>query len=184
MDTIKKEETFHFVGKQIRAAKVLCIDNNNANRGIIPLYEALRIAEDSGLDLVQMNNGNKGSPPTCKIMNYGKFKYEQSKKDKEAAKKQRESEVKTKEIKFRPSTDINDLRVKAKHAEKFLNEGHRVKVSLVFKGREISHQDLGRETFNVFVDLLPDADFLSAPSFENKEMSVILIKGNGVSKTG
>lgn len=175
----------HVVNRSIRAPKVLCIDKDNVNLGVISTYEALKLAEDNGLDLVQVNWNGK-EPPTCKILNYGKFKYEASKKQKLAAKHQRESEIKVKEIKFRPATDLNDLRVKAKHAEDFLNEGFRVKVCLVFKGREISHQNFGMETFDIFISLLPGAQFLNKPSMEGKEMSVILFKksDSSMDKTG
>lgn len=183
MSTLKDNN--HYVGRQIRAPKVLCIDKDNVNRGVISTYEALRLAEESGLDLVQINNGGKeASVPTCKIINYGKFKYEITKKQKAAAKKQRESEIKTKEIKFRPTTDLNDLKIKAKHAQEFLDEGHRVKVSLLFKGRETTHQEYGIDTLNTFLDLLPEADLLNKPSLENKEMSVLLVKRSSESKTG
>lgn len=187
MDQNNNKKSFdkdhHFVGRQIRAQKVLCIDNNNVNHGVISISEALKLAKECDLDLVQINHVEYGVTPTCKIINYSKFKYEISKKQKLAARKQREAEVKIKEIKFRPSTDMNDLRIKAKHAESFLNEGFKVKISLHFKGREISHQNIAIETFNTFISLLPDAQILNKPSMEGKEMSVLIYKKD-MDKTG
>ncbi len=175
-NSIKNNQVEQIVGRAIRSPKVLCIDSEGKNLGVISTYDAIRLAEDNGLDLVQMNFGAKGSYPTCKIMNYGKFKYETTKKQKEAAKKQRQAEVKTKEIKFRPNTSTNDLQIKAKHAEDFLNEGHRVKVSLVCKGREMSHQDIAYDTFQIFLEMLSNITILNNPSFEGKEMSALICK--------
>jgi translation initiation factor IF-3 len=172
----KSSEKTALVGHQIRASKVMVVDADGTNIGVISTGEALRMAEESGLDLVQVSGGGKDRAPTCKIMNYSKFKYEASKKQKAAVKKQRENEIKTKEIKFRPTTDINDLQVKAKHAEEFLNEGFRLRVACVFKGRENSHQSVGAETFNKFLNLITNAQYLSNPTMESREMSVILVK--------
>src|SRR5690554_4765412 len=100
------------------------------------------MALDAGLDLVQVSSGGRNSSPTCKILDYGKYKYQQSKNEKAAAKKQRENSVKIKEIKFRPTTDINDLRTKASKVQEFLNDGDKVKITIAFRGREVSHKEI------------------------------------------
>lgn len=164
----------HFVGRQIRAHRVLCINHNNENCGVIPISDALKMAEDNGLDLVQINNDVKN--PTCKILDYNKFRYDLSKKEKLAKKKQRESIIKIKEIKFRPTTDENDLRIKAKHAREFLDDGNKVKITIVFRGREMSYRDIGMDTLNKFIDMIEVAQFEHDPSMNGRNLSAILSK--------
>lgn len=166
----------YLVGHQIRSPKVTCIDHNNQNLGLIPTYQALKIAEENNLDLVQVNNGDKNVFPTCKILNYGKFKYELSKNKKAAAKKQKESEIKIKEIKFRPTTDLNDLKLKAKHAEDFIKDNYKVKISMVFKGREVSHQEIAMETFNTFISFVSNVKISGTPSMEGKNFIAMIEK--------
>lgn len=166
----------YLIGHQIRSPKVICIDHNNQNLGIMPTYQALRLAEENNLDLVQVNNGGKNVFPTCKILNYGKFKYELSKNKKAANKKQKESEIKLKEIKFRPTTDLNDLKLKAKHAEEFIKENCKVKVSMVFRGREVSHQEIAMDTFNTFLSYIENAKISGTPSMEGKNFIAMIEK--------
>lgn len=161
----------YFVGRQIRAAKVLCIDNENINRGVIPIKDALQIAESNGLDLVQISD--KDEIPTCKILNYSKFKFDLSKKEKESRKKQRESIIKIKEIKFRPATDENDLKIKARQAREFLEEGHKVKITIMFKGRELAYKDVGLATFNKFLELVP-AQSANPPLLNGRQLTAII----------
>lgn len=165
-----------FINYSIRAQKVLCIDHNNVNLGVISLSEALSLAQASGLDLVQVSPPSKDRAPTCKILDSGKYKYELSKKKKETDKKQRESIIKTKEIKFRPTTDLNDLKTKARKVEEFIEEGCRVKVTITFKGREISHQEVAFKTLREFMDLLPQLQTLGKPSLDRKDLSVFIGK--------
>jgi translation initiation factor IF-3 len=172
----RKPRDKHFVGRQIRANNVMCIDHENVNRGIIPLDEALEIAKSSGLDLVQVSPGSGDKVPTCRVIDYSKFKYEQSKKEKSAKKKQRENAIKVKEIKFRPVTGDHDLQVKAKQAQEFVDEGHRVKVTIVFRGREMSHQDVALETLRSFVSMIDGAILESTPSMTGRHMSAFIIK--------
>ncbi|HVI42753.1 MAG TPA: translation initiation factor IF-3, partial [Anaerovoracaceae bacterium] len=141
MSTFNKNQDRIIINHQIRGQKVFCINHENVNLGLIPLSQALNLAQEHGLDLVQVSAPSKDRAPTCKILDSGKYKYDLSKKKKEAEKKQREAIVKTKEIKFRPTTDLNDLKTKARKAEGFIEEGCRVKISITFKGREISHQE-------------------------------------------
>lgn len=162
------------IGRQIRSNKVRCIDKNNDNLGVIDTFEALRLAEECSMDLIQVSKDAHGIP-TCKILDYGKYKYDLSKKEKTAAKKQRESVSKVKEIKLRPSTDTNDLNIKISKAEQFLSAGHRVKITVVFKGRELSHKSLGFDTLNYFIDNLDgDIDVLNSPSMDGRILSALV----------
>lgn len=159
-----------FVGRQIRASQVLLINDQNENLGVVGLDIALQKAYDVGLDLVQVSFDN--NKPTCKIIDFGKFKYEQSKKEKLAKKKQREGEIRIKEIKFRPTTDLNDLKIKAKKAKDFLLDGDKVKVTIVFRGRELSHKEVADDTLKSFLSFLPEADIISEPLLNGKNLSV------------
>lgn len=169
-------EVRYFINKQIRANQVLCIDHTGTNRGVISFSEALKIAEQNNLDLVQIGFASNGKLPTCKILDFGKFKFEQSKKEKQAKKKQRDSIIELKEIKFRPSTAENDLKTKAKQAQDFLSNGDKVKISVMFHGRELSHQSVGIDTLNKFLALIPNGQQEKAPSLTGKDLVVILEK--------
>jgi len=109
--------------------------------GILSIEDALRVAEEKGLDLVQVSA--QSSPPVCRIMDYDKFRYEQIRRKKESRKKQKTVELK--EVKFRPNIEENDYQVKLRHAKEFLADGNKVKATLVFRGREMSHKELGRQ---------------------------------------
>lgn len=162
----------------IRAKKVLCIDKDNNNLGVMNFSEALSLANQDELDLMQISI--KDNLPTCKILNYSKFKYEQSKKQKEVAKKQRESTAKIKEIKLRPSTSENDLRIKANKVSGFLDEGNKVKITVTFKGREISHKNLGIQTLNVFMAMLSNITIIDQLSSEGKMLSLTCFRKKNV----
>lgn len=167
----------YFINRQIRSPKVLLIDSENKNRGVVPIYDALNAALEVGLDLVQINAPNaQNNVPTCKILDFGKFKYEQSKKEKAAKKKQKESIIKIKEIKFRPNTDDNDLKTKARQAQEFLNEGCQIKISIVFKGREINYVDIGKDTLRYFMELVPEMTLISEPIVTGKQLTVTVAK--------
>lgn len=171
----KKEES-HYVGNNIRAKEVRCIDTDGAHN-ILPRSKAIELADKQGLDLVQISKGNDDIP-TCKIIDYSKFKYEISKKEKAAKKKQRENAVKIKEIKFRPSTGDHDLQTKAKHAQEFLDEGNKLKVTIIFRGREMAYKNVARETLDKFVGFIDNAVFESDPSMSGRFLSVMVVKGN------
>lgn len=170
----RKQEEKHFVNSRIRAREVRCIDDEG-NHNIMDTAKAIVLAEQRQLDLVQISTG-RDEIPTCKIMDYSKFKYEQSKKEKAAKKKQRENSVKIKEIKFRPSTGDHDLQTKAKHAQEFLNEGNKLKVTVVFRGRELAYKDIGKETLDKFIGFLNQASYECAPSMSGRFMSAMIIK--------
>jgi translation initiation factor IF-3 len=161
-----------YYNRGIRAAEVRCIDADNNNIGVISINDALAKASECGLDLVQISHGSEGIP-ICRIVDYGKYKYELSKNQKESAKKQRESIVKLKEIKLRPTTDINDLRVKALKAEEILKEGNRVKISIIFRGREITHKEVGWETLKKFTEMISELNLTGEPSMQGRVLTVI-----------
>ncbi|WP_058526857.1 MULTISPECIES: translation initiation factor IF-3 [Legionella] len=137
--TNKRDNDRARVNEQINVPEVRLIDADGNQAGIISTREALRAAEESGLDLVEISPTAK--PPVCRIMDYGKFLFELSKKQAEARKKQKQIQVK--ELKFRPTTEDGDYQVKLRNLIRFLNHGDKVKVTLRFRGREMAHQDIG-----------------------------------------
>jgi len=142
--------------------------------GVIPLYEALAMAEEAGLDLVEMAAGS--NPPVCKIIDYGKFRYDQTKKEMESKKAQHQ--VKVKEIKIKPNIDDHDLDTKTKHARKFLSEGDKVKITCTFRGREIVRPERGRQHIEKICELLEDLGTVeSPPKLLGKMLSVVLAPG-------
>lgn len=129
------------INSRIRVPEVRLVGTDGEQLGVVSTRDALRRAEEADLDLVEV--APQAKPPVCKMLDYGKFKYEQEKKAKEDAKKQRANRVETKEIQLRPVTDQNDLEVKLKRAEGFLNDGNKVKFVVKFRGREMAHKDQG-----------------------------------------
>ncbi len=129
------------INDRIRAPEIRLIGAEGENIGLVTPHARCELAQEAGLDLVEISPN--AAPPVCKIMDFGKFKYEQQKKEAEAKKKQKIIEIK--EIKFRPGTDIHDYEVKMRSVVKFLEDGDKVKVTLRFRGREMAHMDLGRE---------------------------------------
>jgi translation initiation factor IF-3 len=128
------------INDEIRAREVRLVGEEGEQLGILQLRDAQRIAMEKALDLVEIAPTAK--PPVCKIMDYGKFKYEQAKRDKEARKKQKVMEIK--EVKLRPNIEDHDFETKARNAQRFLTDGDKVKVTIMFRGREITHPDLGK----------------------------------------
>ncbi|KJS13969.1 MAG: translation initiation factor IF-3 [Peptococcaceae bacterium BRH_c8a] len=139
--------------------------------GVLPLREALRLAEEKQMDLVEV--APQAKPPVCRIMDYGKFRYEQSKKEKEAKKKQRVITVK--EVKLRPNIDDHDFDVKAKNAIRFLKDGDKVKATIMFRGRQIVHPELGRKLLiRLAGEVVELANVERTPKLEGKNMIMIL----------
>jgi translation initiation factor IF-3 len=139
--------------------------------GIVPIAEAQGLADEASLDLVEISP--QAEPPVCKVMDYGKFKFEEQKKRQAARKKQKQIQVK--EIKFRPGTDIGDYNVKLRNLTKFLTEGDKVKVTLRFRGREMAHQELGRDLLNrVEKDLAELGTVEQYPKMEGRQMVMVL----------
>jgi translation initiation factor IF-3 len=150
---------------------VRVIDANGQQAGIMSLGDALRLAETQGLDLVEVSPTAK--PPVCRIMDYGKFKYEQAKKAQEARKKQ--SVVSLKEIKMRPKTDEHDFDFKLKNVKRFLEDGAKTKITVVFRGREMAHPEFGRRVLDrVTAELKDLATIEQMPRMEGKTLSMIV----------
>lgn len=136
------------INRAIRVKEVRVIDPEGKQLGILPIFEALRVAANYELDLVEVSP--KSEPPVCRIMDYGKFKYQQQKKAHDAKKKQ--AVVHIKEVKMRPKTEEHDFQFKLRHIERFLKEGNKIKVTVVFRGRELAHPDLGRNVVNRIIE--------------------------------
>ena len=159
------------VNRRIRAREVRVIDPDGKQLGIMPLDDALNAAVGMDLDLVEV--ATKSDPPVCRIMDYGKFKYEQSKKSQESRKKQ--TVIHLKEIKLRPKTDKHDFQFKVRHMERFLKEGNKVKVSMIFRGREIMHPDIGEKILKRVIDFTKECGVVEqAPKREGRAMNMIL----------
>ena len=159
------------INSQIRAASIQLIDEQGQKLGVMTPKEALEIAEEKNLDLVMVSNNT--DIPVCKIMNYGKYKFEQAKKEKESKKKQKTVEIK--EIRITPGIEEHDFNFKAKNAKKFIQEGIKVRITVKFRGRELNYTKLGEATLNKFIEELSDvATAEKKPVLEGKNMFVIL----------
>jgi translation initiation factor IF-3 len=159
------------INEAIRAASVRCIDPEGEQLGILSLDEALRKAEGLGLDLVELQPN--AAPPVCKILDYGKYKYQAQKRASEARKKQKVIEVK--EIKLRPNIDSHDYDVKMRAVQKFLAAGDKVKITLRFRGREMAHVDLGSQLLaRVREDIDETAKIEAEPKMEGRQMVMVI----------
>jgi translation initiation factor IF-3 len=159
------------VNWEIRAPEVRVIDSEGKQLGILSVKEAIRIAEEQGLDLVEVAPG--AAPPVCRIMNYGKYKYQQSKRSQEAKKHQ--TVIQVKEVKIRPRTEEHDFQFKLRHVKRFLGEGDKVKITLLFRGREIAHPEFGRDMLNRILEEVKDQTVIEqAPRLEGRNMVMIL----------
>src|ERR1700686_1997546 len=159
------------INEEIRAREVQLIDKDGANKGVTEINAALAMAQEAGLDLVEI--APNSVPPVCKILDFGKYKYQAQKKPAEARKKQKVVEIK--EIKLRPMIDDHDYDVKMRSMRRFFEEGDKVKVTLRFRGREMAHQKLGYKLLDrVKVDTAPIAKIESEPRFEGRQMVMLL----------
>ena len=159
------------INEQIRDKEVRVIGENGEQLGIMSAKEAQKLAEDACVDLVKI--APTANPPVCRIVDYGKFKYEQMKRDKEAKKKQHVVEVK--EIRLSPNIDTNDLNTKMNAAKKFLTGGDRVKITLRFRGREMAHMQTSKHILDDFAEGLADAAVIEkAPKVEGRSMTMFL----------
>lgn len=155
----------------INVPEVRLIDEAGENVGVVSVREAMRMAEDAGLDLVEISP--HAAPPVAKILDYGKFKYEAQKKANEARKKQKTIDVK--EIKMRPNIDDHDYQVKMRSIQRFIDEGDKVKVTMRFRGREMVHQDLGLAVLNRVRDELEEIAKVEAhPKVEGRQMIMVI----------
>ena len=161
----------HQINEEIIDKEIRLIGNEGEQLGIMSAEEALKIAAEQDLDLVKIAPGS--NPPVCKIMDYGKYRFEQTKKEKDAKKNQRVIEIK--EIRMSPGIGDNDFNTKLKNGQKFLNDGNRVKVSVRFRGREMAHTDIGEVLLRNFAEKCADiANLDKAPKLEGRNMSMFL----------
>jgi translation initiation factor IF-3 len=164
-------ETGPRINDRIRAPEIRLIGADGENVGVVTPGRAMQLAEEAGLDLVEISPN--AVPPVCKIMDFGKFKYETQKKEAEARKKQKIIEIK--EVKFRPNTDTHDYEVKMRNVIRFLEDGDKVKVTLRFRGREMAHQDLGRVLLDrVAEDVKELGKIESMPRVEGRQMVMMI----------
>jgi translation initiation factor IF-3 len=160
------------INDKIRAPQVRLIDQDGGQVGVVPIMEALRRAQEAGFDLVEV--AAEAKPPVCKIQDYSKFLFELQKKERSA--KANAHKVDTKEVRLRPGTGDGDLEIKAKHAREFLAEGHKVSLQLRFRGREMSHKELGIEMIRKFAKMLEDcAKIEQEPRAEGRGMNALLV---------
>jgi translation initiation factor IF-3 len=168
------------INHQIRAQQVRVISSDGEQLGILEIEEALRQAGEEGLDLVEV--APNADPPVCRIMDYGQYKYQQSKRQHEAKKHQKI--IHLKEIKLRPKTEEHDFTFKLKHAMEFVEAGDKVKVTVMFRGREMSHQDLGHRLMEKFVASIGDMATVESPAkMEGRTLSMVLAPKKGQKAT-
>lgn len=169
----EKFEPDVMINEEIRSNQVRLLDETREMVGVVSMEEALRLAEEAGVDVICINP--EAEPPVCRLVEYSKYKYELEKATKVAKKKQREGRVEVKELKLRPNTDVHDYQVRLRAAEKFIAKGNKVKLSLQFRGREMEFQEIGRELFNRFMVDLGDAAAIEAgPNMTNRTMSMVI----------
>jgi len=164
----------HRINRRINVPQVRLIGSDGEQIGIVPTPDALRRAEEAGLDLVEISP--TAQPPVCRIMNYGKFQYEESKKRHAAKKKQKQIQIK--EVKFRPGTDPGDYQIKSRNLIRFLEEGNKAKITLRFRGREMAHQELGMEMLKRLEEDLKDHGMVEQfPRMEGRQMVMVVAPG-------
>lgn len=161
----------HRINERIRVPQVRLIDEEGTQHGIVPTFEALKMARERGLDLMEVSPN--AVPPVCKICDYGKFKYEKKKKDHEARRKQ--TVIKVKEVQLRPRTDEHDLEYKFKNIRTFLEDGDKAKITMMFRGREVTYVDQGHKMMKQLAEMVADIATVEAtPKLEGKKLIMIL----------
>ena len=159
------------INGQIRDKEVRVIAENGDQLGVMPVKEAMKLAQEAELDLVKI--APKAQPPVCKIIDYGKYRYELARKEKEAKKKQKTVEVK--EVRISPNIDTNDLNTKVNNAKKFIAKGNKVKVTLRFRGREMAHMQQSKHILDDFAEMLAEVAVVEKPAkLEGRSMSMLL----------
>jgi translation initiation factor IF-3 len=162
------------INRQIRSLKVRLIGATGEQVGIVSIQEAQARADEAGLDLVEI--APNATPPVCKVIDYGKYRYDQTKKEKENKKAQHQ--VKIKEIKLRPTTDDHDLETKLRHARDFLSKGNKVKISLMFRGREMAHPEIGSKLIDQVCETLSDVATAESPAkLFGRFLTIVLAPG-------
>ena len=174
MSNIANKDNYLFINEQIRAKEVLVIGPNGEQLGIRPIKDAITLASYAGFDLVLINpNAN---PQVCKIMDYSKFKYETKKKQKENMKRQRETSLEIKEYRLSVTIDVHDFNTRVVNSQKYLEKGHKIKVSIRFKGREMAHPELGKEVLLRFATALENVAVIEQkPLLEGRYITMILM---------
>jgi len=168
---LRKPEKRLRVNRAIRAREVRVVTEEGEQLGVLAIEDAVKAAEARGSDLIEV--APQADPPVCRIMDYGKFRFQQRKKERDSQKKSRQVEIKT--IRVRPNTDDHDLEVKAKHAEKFLLKGHKVKFNVIFRGPELRHKEIGRNQLLHFIEACKAvADVDQFPRMEVRNMTMVL----------
>ena len=161
----------HQINEEIRDSEIRLISATGEQLGIMSAAQAQHIADEQGLDLVKISP--QATPPVCKLMDYGKFRFEQAKREKEARKNQHVVEIK--EVRMSPGIDVGDFNTKLKNAQKFLSDGNRVKVSVRFRGREMAHTEIGRDLLTKFAEQCGEvANMEKAAKMEGRNMSIFL----------
>ena len=159
------------INGQIRDKEIRVIGENGDQLGVMPVKEAMKLAQEAELDLVKI--APKAQPPVCKIIDYGKYRYELARKEKEAKKKQKTVEVK--EVRISPNIDTNDLNTKVNNAKKFIAKGNKVKVTLRFRGREMAHMQQSKHILDDFAEMLAEVAVVEKPAkLEGRSMSMVL----------
>ena len=159
------------INGQLRDKEVRVIAENGDQLGVMPVKEAMKLAQEAELDLVKI--APKAQPPVCKIIDYGKYRYELARKEKEAKKKQKTVEVK--EVRISPNIDTNDLNTKVNNAKKFIAKGNKVKVTLRFRGREMAHMQQSKHILDDFAEMLAEVAVVEKPAkLEGRSMSMVL----------
>ncbi len=162
------------VNREIRAPKVRVISQTGEQVGVISIHEALAMAEEAGLDLVEIVPGSV--PPVCKIINYGKFRYDQTKREKESKKSRHV--IKVKEVKIKPNIDPHDLEIKLRHAREFISKGNKVKITCTFRGREMLHAEIGEKLIKKICEDFEDVATPEVPpKMLGRILSVVLAPG-------
>lgn len=171
---IANKEKDLFINEQIKASEVMVIGPNGEQLGIKSINDALTLATYAGFDLVLINpNGN---PPVCKVMDYNKYKYENKKRQKDNAKKQRESNLEMKEYRLSVAIDVHDFDTRVRNSQKYLEKGHKVKASIRFKGREMAHTELGKDVLLRFANALENvSEIEQKPVLDGRNMTMILV---------
>ena len=160
------------INEDIRVREVRLIDQDGEQAGIVPTTDALNMAKDLGLDLVEVSP--QARPPVCKLLNYGKYKYELEKKSREQ--KKNASQVRLKEVRMQPKIEQHDMAFKTKHVQEFLAQGNKVKVTIRFRGRELAHTEIGKEKLDMILGLLEEDSYKvdAPPRMEGRFMSMML----------
>lgn len=176
MNTTKNNSNLPRSNNMIRSPQVRVVGDDGQQIGILSTYDAIKLAKEQGLDLVEVNG--KGIPPVCKIMDFGKFKYEQKKKEKELVRNQRANTLGLKEVSVHPTTVEHDLKIKAEnYIQRWLSEGNKVRINVEFRGREAARPEFGQETINFLLKFLVPSSFNieEQPTLSGKKMSLLIV---------